>query len=309
MLPATRTTASPLDAESERLFALMDADGDGQLTEAEGRTVADARQCNASTFWKLLLKCDHHADGDGTISRSEFSEALKGRVLQAFFPRHAEKDFGAVVAAAIQALAARGGSAKRSRHLRLSNTRMRSASPRRRRRRWPRRSRFNWTRMTRWRDNGGGDLESALQVDPEHGDSPVALIDARYIVELWKRGGKILRRQDLPKEAFIGLETVKRLPRGGQYGDCLRVIAVSHPWQQPDHPDPKEVNLTLLAKVLERFIKDGTLGMESTTYACFFDFMSCFTERSGRQADGQGDGAIRQGPLKYDGLVRSSLRR
>ena len=106
-----------------------------------------------------------------------------------------------------------------------------------------------------WREYGGADLESALQVDPEHDDSPVALIDARYIVELWKRGGKILRRQDLPKEAFIDLETVKRLPMGN--GDCLRVIAVSHPWQQPDHPDPKEVNLTLLAKVLERFIKDG----------------------------------------------------
>ena len=108
MPPATRTTASPLDAESERLFALMDADGDGQLTEAEGRTVAGAQSCNASTFWKLLLKYD--ADGDGTISRSEFSEALKGRVLQAFFPRHAEKDFGTVVAAAIQARR-RGGSA------------------------------------------------------------------------------------------------------------------------------------------------------------------------------------------------------
>ena len=107
-----------------------------------------------------------------------------------------------------------------------------------------------------WRNNDGADLESALQVDPDHGDSPVALIDARYIVELWKRGGKILRRQDLPKEAFIDLETIKRLP-AGRAGYDLRVIAVSHPWQQPDHPDPKEVNLTLLAKVLERFIKDG----------------------------------------------------
>ena len=128
-----------------------------------------------------------------------------------------------------------------------------------------------------WREKGGADLESALQVDPEHGDSPVALIDARYIVELWKRGGKILRRQDLPKEAFIDLETVKRLPWGK--GGCLRVIAVSHPWQQPDHPDPKEVNLTLLAKVLERFIKDGNHygnGDKGHTYACFFDFMSCF---------------------------------
>ena len=104
----------------------------------------------------------------------------------------------------------------------------------------------------------------------------MALVDARYIVELWKRGGKILRRQDLPKEAFIDLETVKRLPAGNRYG--LRVIAVSHPWQQPDHPDPKEVNLTLLAKVLERFIADGRNGdgEKGYTYACFFDFMSCF---------------------------------
>ncbi len=124
-----------------------------------------------------------------------------------------------------------------------------------------------------WRENNGTALESALQVDPDHGDSPVALIDARFIVELWKRGGKILRRQDLPKEAFIDLETLKRLPEGNGY--CLRVIAVSHPWQQPDHPDPKEVNLTLLAKVLERFIADKTWG-EDYTYACFFDFMSCF---------------------------------
>ena len=132
-----------------------------------------------------------------------------------------------------------------------------------------------------WRHFGGADLESALQVDPDHGDSPVALIDARYIVELWKRGGKILRRQDLPKEAFIDLETVKRLPGGGVLGDCLRVIAVSHPWQQPDHPDPKEVNLTLLAKVLERFIAEktyvnGEWVEGGCTYACFFDFMSCF---------------------------------
>ena len=101
------TAGSPLDAESERLFALMDANSDGQLTEAEGHKVADAFDCNKATFWSLLLKYD--ADGDGKISRSEFAQALKGRVLQAFFPRHAEKEFGAVVAAAIQAL--QGGGA------------------------------------------------------------------------------------------------------------------------------------------------------------------------------------------------------
>ena len=122
-----------------------------------------------------------------------------------------------------------------------------------------------------WQQLGGATLESAMQVDPDLGDSPVKLIDGRFIVKTWKQGGKIVRRQDLPNEAFIDLETLKRLPSGR--GTCLRIIAVSHPWQQPDHPDPKEVNLTLLGKVLERFIDhDG----EGTTYACFFDFMSCF---------------------------------
>ena len=122
-----------------------------------------------------------------------------------------------------------------------------------------------------WREKNGAALESALEADPEHGDSPVKLVDARYTVELSKRGGKILRRQDLPKEAFIDLDTLKRLPFGK--GLCLRVIAVSHPWQQPDHPDPKEVNLTLLAKVLERYLtaEDYQGGGEGTTYAVFFE--------------------------------------
>ncbi len=117
-----------------------------------------------------------------------------------------------------------------------------------------------------WREWNGAALESALEADPEHGDSPVRLVDARYIVELSRRGGKIVRQQELPEEAFIGLDTLKRLDGG--YGFCLRVIAVSHAWQQPDHPDPKEVNLTLLAKVLERFL---TVVTEGTTYAVFFE--------------------------------------
>ena len=99
---ADAATTSPLDEQSEKLFTLMDADGDGQLTETEGHIVADAFGCNPATFWSLLEKYD--ADLDGTISRTEFAAALQGRVLQAFFPRHAKKDFGAVIAAAIEAL-------------------------------------------------------------------------------------------------------------------------------------------------------------------------------------------------------------
>ena len=52
------------------------------------------------------------------------------------------------------------------------------------------------------------------------------------------------------------------------------VRARHSPWQQPDHPDPKAINLKLLARVLEIFIKDLDSG--GATYGIFFDFASCF---------------------------------
>ena len=117
-----------------------------------------------------------------------------------------------------------------------------------------------------WRKAGGTAFESALQVDPEHGVSPVKLIDMRFIIALGELGGTMVRRQDLPKEAFIDLDTLKRLEDEGN----LPIISISHPWQQPDHPDPKEVNLQLLAKVmklmLDAFKEDGI-----ETFAVFFE--------------------------------------
>ena len=98
-----------------------------------------------------------------------------------------------------------------------------------------------------WRECDGTAFEHALKVDPEHGASPVMLIDARFIIALGELNGTMVRRQDLPKEAFIDLDTLKRLDGYG----TLPIISISHPWQQPDHPDPKEVNLQLLAKVLK----------------------------------------------------------
>ena len=109
-----------------------------------------------------------------------------------------------------------------------------------------------------WRKAGGTAFESALQVDPEHGVSPVKLIDMRFIIALGELGGTMVRRQDLPKEAFIDLDTLKRLPSAGS----LPIISISHPWPQPAHPAPQEVNLQLLAKVMK--IMGGT-------YAVFFE--------------------------------------
>ena len=120
-----------------------------------------------------------------------------------------------------------------------------------------------WEDDKSWRENDGTAFESALQVDPEHGVSPVKLIDMRFIIALGELGGTMVRRQDLPKEAFIDLDTLKRLKREGLYRS-LNIISISHPWQQPEHPDPKEVNLQLLAKVL-KLMKLGT------TFAVFFE--------------------------------------
>ena len=115
-----------------------------------------------------------------------------------------------------------------------------------------------------WREYDGTAFESALQVDPEHGVSPVKLIDMRFIIALGELGGTMVRRQDLPKEAFIDLDTLKRLK--GPYGSSLPIISISHPWQQPDHPDPKEVNLQLLAKVMKLMLE-----VYGGTFAVFFE--------------------------------------
>ena len=117
-----------------------------------------------------------------------------------------------------------------------------------------------------WRKHGGTAFESALQVDPEHGVSPVKLIDMRFIIALGELGGTMVRRQDLPKEAFIDLDTLKKLPCPGS----LPIISISHPWQQPDHPDPKEVNLQLLAKVMKLML-DYYKWAGVGTFAVFFE--------------------------------------
>ena len=116
----------------------------------------------------------------------------------------------------------------------------------------------------KWREHDGTAFESALQVDPEHGVSPVKLIDMRFIIALGELGGTMVRRQDLPKEAFIDLDTLKRLDATP---GTLPIISISHPWQQPDHPDPKEVNLQLLAKVMKIMLG----GSKGTTCAVFFE--------------------------------------
>ena len=56
------------------------------------------------------------------------------------------------------------------------------------------------------------------------GGSPVRLVDARFLIELAERGGRLCRRQDLPEEAFVSPEALRRLPLGI---GCLRIVSIS----------------------------------------------------------------------------------
>ena len=76
-----------------------------------------------------------------------------------------------------------------------------------------------------WKEFDGAALEPALRVDEALGGSPVRLVDARFLIELADRGGRLCRRQDLPEEAFVRPEALRRLPKGK--GGCLRIMSIS----------------------------------------------------------------------------------
>ena len=127
-----------------------------------------------------------------------------------------------------------------------------------------------------WRRCDGLELEALLLPDVAMGnESPVALLDARFLVEVAKHaGGRLRRRQDIPPAAFIPAHVLTEMPsRSGG----LPVICVSYPWLQPDHPDPKGTTLRLLARVLETYIaqpRPDARGRQypASTFAVFLDF-------------------------------------
>ena len=119
-----------------------------------------------------------------------------------------------------------------------------------------------------WSEFDGGQLESALAVDESLGDSPVRLLDARFLIRLADRGGWLRSRQGLPDEAFIDLPMLRFL-KAGHTG--LRIVCVSHMWLQPDHPDPRRTTLQLVSRALKIMLHEQT-----GTIAVFIDFCSLF---------------------------------
>ena len=78
-----------------------------------------------------------------------------------------------------------------------------------------------------WNKHDGAALEASLRHDAKLGGAPVRLLDARFLIELWRYKGRLCRRQALPNDAFLTLEQLQRMPAGGVEANCLRVAAVA----------------------------------------------------------------------------------
>jgi len=102
--------------------------------------------------------------------------------------------------------------------------------------------------MHQWRNRGGTELEAVLK------SGAVALLDAKWVIELATRGGVLQPRQALPDEAFIALSEIQNSTfRMNEFH--LPVVSISHCWLQPDHPDPHGHNLRAVARALEHITR------------------------------------------------------
>ena len=116
-----------------------------------------------------------------------------------------------------------------------------------------------------WNKYGGEKLEPLLKI------GAVALVDARWLVQRADSDVPIVRRQELPDEAFLSLTELKAscLPIG-----LLPITLVSYAWLHPKHPDKRCATLkqlrpalTAMLDLIQKKRKDATLGV-------FWDFCS-----------------------------------
>ena len=95
----------------------------------------------------------------------------------------------------------------------------------------------------------------------------VRLLKASYLTNLSDANGVLSRRQELPPEAFISVEELKRLYGEGNRDGVLPIIAILFCWETAAHPDPRGKQLVTVATTLKR---------EMGKYAKFFSEMGVF---------------------------------
>ena len=86
----------------------------------------------------------------------------------------------------------------------------------------------------------------------------IAPLKGSWLAALRERGGRLVRRQDLPPEAFWTAAELRRHvdALGTEFGALF--VALSYRWLTPEHPDPEGFHLAIVVDVLQRYL--GTAG-------------------------------------------------
>uniref|UniRef100_A0A7S2YC63 Uncharacterized protein n=1 Tax=Entomoneis paludosa TaxID=265537 RepID=A0A7S2YC63_9STRA len=135
-----------------------------------------------------------------------------------------------------------------------------------------------------WNKCQGTELDQVLQ------SNAIALLDAKWLVNYYYKQQEKNRdeanfpeetlpiilpcRQRLPPEAFLSYPEVKTCR---SKHSKLQIIAVSHMWLQPSHPDPKGTTLQLLVTRLQERLRQSRQGIYIGQYpkwAIFWDYAS-----------------------------------
>eukprot|EP00900_Chrysochromulina_parva_P025835 jgi/Chrpa1/7886/Chrysochromulina_OHIO_Genome00017716-RA len=79
----------------------------------------------------------------------------------------------------------------------------------------------------------------------------IAAVKGTWLIGLHKRGGRLSRRQDLPRKAFWSAGELRRVARalGDDFG--VLFVALSYRWLTKEHPDPDGFHLGIVASVAE----------------------------------------------------------
>jgi Ran GTPase-activating protein (RanGAP) involved in mRNA processing and transport len=82
----------------------------------------------------------------------------------------------------------------------------------------------------------------------------IAAVKGTWLVGLHKRGGRLSRRQDLPRKAFWSAGELRRVARalGDDFG--VLFVALSYRWLTKEHPDPDGFHLGIVASVAELYL-------------------------------------------------------
>ena len=181
-----------------------------------------------------------------------------------------------------------------------------------------RNDRADLTEVT-WYRLKGSKLEKSsagLKVHRELGEAPIRLLDARFLLELaaspelrgpldgTRRAG-LPRRQELPEAAFIDLYQLRHMTESG-FG-ALRILCVSWPWLQPDHPDPRADHLRTLAHVVSMFLSDRIFQSHQGTYAVMLDWCCVMQPAPAQSGEAMGERTPKEQALyklAVDAMVR-----